>query len=1360
MSITIAGAYLYIANLDWNKHKNIIAEQFFEATGKKIVFQGPVSFSLLPTPILKASNVNIINPNADPRSEPLMSIKSLDTELNLWALMSGKFEVAIMTLSEPNILVEKDDDGNINWLLGIDDTTYSKLEEAKLSFHSLVLRNASLAFVDTFTLQKIQLTNLNAEVIAQSLLGPFDVDGSYIKDNNPEGFSIKLGKLSNRFATTISFNLSHPASQTSVRFDGSFLTENKSFNGDVVFSSEKLRNFVNANFKAFQLAEIYDYPLIFNFELKSNQEKTTVSNFVFEYGESKGAGSLLVPHQPENEEKKRTKVEAALSLTDFNPTPVLAFLKNLLNEKSFVPLLDFDLISDFKALKTTYNNEIVKDLVFGLDIVDNNFQIKDLSATLPGDSTFQTNGEFFSQKDLLTYAFTTELNSQDLEFLLNWLNLKTEVVVPGTYKKATLSTLIEGNAEKIKLGDFKALIDKTTLSGNFGIVLGDRPNIWASFDVDVINFDNYFKPLSEEEQKNDLASKMALKFSKLKLLNDFDMQINAKIGLAIFEANPYEKLNLMANLNQGQLDVAELSIREFANAAILASGTIKGFGVAPIFENLKYQLQTQNLEAFANKMGLSYINLDYKNNKNLDVQGIVTGEINNFNTKSVLKLDKLDAIYSGKIFKKDAKTLYAGEINLKSIDFLASLKAFKVDYNPTSFSLGILALKSKIQGEGNHFKLTELLANIGSNSFEGDLEYYLVANRPNIKANLKINTMETERFFYNKNKNKDNKNTFNTSASDKNTFIKKPFFDDGIIDYDFYKKFNLYAKLNFEKLFVFKQELKDARLDIKLENAVADITNFRANYKEGSVGVDFKYEMLDAPKIKGKFSLENQIINPAFASGSVYGLTQGSFGVKDAQFETDATSFATMFDNLSAEINFDADKVIFKGFDLAKIREDLIKREASTGLIAFVTQNLAKGQISLAKFVANFKLEKGKWKLNDINLKTNDEDINVNADGDLKNWSLQANFGVKYPNYIYLPSFSFSLEDSLNNPKLSVNVDELVKMYDDRQEEFAEQRKKLQQEKITKIQNQMSSIQNIAKSFSVELLNLQTDAKNKKAEASTNDIKNQYNKLEDKLEKIAVDIENIELADKKPEKTDALLNQLEEKNLQIRKNLQEVNKTIESVYLQDIKNKILQKYSKIDDIYNQSKMQARKYKSSFAEIEKKFLTIQTEYILSSDKALIQKNKDVEKYVLQIDEIHNKVTIEYNNIKNSDNTIIIEDFNKKLSLELDAGDDNLKYLNSSMTDALAYAESIWQRENKNWLEKKRLEEMARKIKENTGSLSVVDKGINLTIKKDIEVIEQNQEKMEAEKLRVLDFSKKTTKNISNNKTPNKGIIKKQ
>lgn len=60
----VGGVTVYLNNIDWNRHKDKISQQFSAATGKEVVFDGPVRFSLFPSPYLEAGDISIYNRTA------------------------------------------------------------------------------------------------------------------------------------------------------------------------------------------------------------------------------------------------------------------------------------------------------------------------------------------------------------------------------------------------------------------------------------------------------------------------------------------------------------------------------------------------------------------------------------------------------------------------------------------------------------------------------------------------------------------------------------------------------------------------------------------------------------------------------------------------------------------------------------------------------------------------------------------------------------------------------------------------------------------------------------------------------------------------------------------------------------------------------------------------------------------------------------------------------------------------------------------------------------------------------------------------------------------------------------------------
>ena len=131
------------------------------------------------------------------------------------------------------------------------------MAETQVKFDSLSIEKATLTFDDPKRGIDWKFDNLSAEVMADSLLGPFHIEGSYMKDNNPAGFAFVVGRITENMNTSINVRITNPATQTMFWFDGSVMPKNDVITGNLNFESKQLMSFVNENFKNVKFEKIY-----------------------------------------------------------------------------------------------------------------------------------------------------------------------------------------------------------------------------------------------------------------------------------------------------------------------------------------------------------------------------------------------------------------------------------------------------------------------------------------------------------------------------------------------------------------------------------------------------------------------------------------------------------------------------------------------------------------------------------------------------------------------------------------------------------------------------------------------------------------------------------------------------------------------------------------------------------------------------------------------------------------------------------------------------------------------------------------------------------------------------------------------
>lgn len=173
------------------------------------------------------------------------------------------------------------------------------------------------------------------------------------------------------------------------------------------------------------------------------------------------------------------------------------------------------MIADLKALKTTYNGQVIRDFDLSVDFMNNTLKIQNLSATMPGEASAKISGEVFGVEKKMTYNFNLTSSMSDFGKFAKWLKLGVEPFAQGTYKKASLSATVEGTTEMIKIAPFDLILDKSAVNGKIGIVRGDKTRWFVIADGDSVNFDNYVAALPADTAGKDWRERLRYRFGKL-----------------------------------------------------------------------------------------------------------------------------------------------------------------------------------------------------------------------------------------------------------------------------------------------------------------------------------------------------------------------------------------------------------------------------------------------------------------------------------------------------------------------------------------------------------------------------------------------------------------------------------------------------------------------------------------------------------------------------------------------------------------------------------------------------------------------------------------------------------------------------
>lgn len=1347
--LCIGGALFYVMNADWaGQHKDKIAEQFHTSTGKVMHFDGALDFRLLPTPHLHANDVKIFN-NENSLDTAIAEIRNLDVELAFKPLLSGEFEITKMEIS--GVTFNIDWDKGFNWQDDLSSDQRQQLEESRLSLNSALVKEAELNFESAENNISFHLNNLNGEISAESMLGPFRMEGNYLNGSSPEGFAMTIGRLSETSATSLSLVVTHPSSNSYIRFDGSFQSSNKVINGNIIVESDNISKFTKANFTSFEIPEEYNKKVALGFDIALNPQNAGLSNIVVKYGDNtSGSGNLQIPL-----DNKEAKIQTSFNFTDINMDNFTGVIEDSIDRiKEFKEMPHVDVVGEIKALRVHYKEQQIRNMALSFEYNDQLLAIKDAEVLLPGNTSLALNSEIFPLNDQLHYKGTANIRSDNLMQTLKWLQIEPQQVAPSVYKNMVLNTKFSGNLERIQFSPFKLTLDKSTLTGEAGLILGDRKDMMLIVQADTINFDNYIAPLPEEIKNKSWLERVLYRFNKTDFLNDIDFVLDGKADLIIYENMPFEKVAIKGNILNKTAELEHLNVEKIANTKINLSGKISGFGNSPQFENFNYNIKSNDITSLINKLELKVPNLDYKRFNTLDAVGNINGNINDIGINTNISIGNLQTEYVGKINNNNNSTLIDGNFVVKHPNFNQLLSNIQSPYEPNGENLGLLQFSAKIKGDKESFEINEMDLNIGQINAKGNISYEENNGQPSYVAQIQTNRLDVNKFLQ---KSKSALSLGATSSNETPAFLPRPDVSEANFDYTPYKQTNLKASIEAEEFILQNWLIKNTKFNLEKLNGSLSIQDFTGTYNNTPFKSNIILNMENSPTIIWNGSIQDAPLNNFNFAGKIYGLRDGSFST-NWNLSSSAESSGSFWKKLKGTAELRATSPVILGLNTAAIYEDLLKRETNDGLSEKVREYLKSGNTQFKEFIGHININDGNFSLSDTALTTDNLNIKIYGDGNLADWTMNTVFNAKFDEPKYLPEFSFIFKENIANPTVDVNVNSLVKFYQSKIDlKEAEAIKVIEDEKNKRIDawTEQKKIADELIADARNVLEKDIDAKSQSAyseksvakySALKQDLGNTLASLVEKM--AAFDIENIQDED---------IIKADEINKAYKQSIKEFSNKINEIYSDDVKIQMEAYTNQITEEYNALKQLSFNYNSLLEKYKERLSDIKTSYTLAEDSEFQHKKEEITTKIAFLEKLNNdalaiKTNIALTSIDNYEK--VNADLNNILS-KMHEGREELKALIDAFdkmeTQKIDEIITIY----RNQIEK---EEDTRLLKENTGSISVKKTGQTVKVSRDLEEIKNANKDITQEKVRVLDFTKQKI-NTETFSEPKVGVVKK-
>jgi uncharacterized protein involved in outer membrane biogenesis len=157
--------------VDWTSYRADFEREASAILGRKVTVQGTASARLLPFPSVTFADVTV-GQGADGSAAMTVDTFSMDAELA--PFLSGEILIFDMRMERPHAVVAVDDDGTIDWAV----RPSAPVDAAKVRLEKLAISGGEIEIRHKGSGQVRRLGDIEAELSAKSLAGPWRIDGT------------------------------------------------------------------------------------------------------------------------------------------------------------------------------------------------------------------------------------------------------------------------------------------------------------------------------------------------------------------------------------------------------------------------------------------------------------------------------------------------------------------------------------------------------------------------------------------------------------------------------------------------------------------------------------------------------------------------------------------------------------------------------------------------------------------------------------------------------------------------------------------------------------------------------------------------------------------------------------------------------------------------------------------------------------------------------------------------------------------------------------------------------------------------------------------------------------------------------
>nr|WP_295465557.1 AsmA-like C-terminal region-containing protein [Mesorhizobium sp.] len=576
LTAALVGPYF----VDWTSYRGDFEREASRILGREVKVAGDASARILPFPSLTFTDVRV----AGTDGEPALTAEEFSMDAELAPFLRGELLIFDMRLERPKAVIRIGNDGAVDWAVRPD----TRFDPGHVSIEKLTVTEGSVRIEHAASGRTHQLTEINTDMTATTLAGPWRIIGSMRLDGALTQFDLSTGRVDEAGEMRLRVRAKPQRYPFSIETDGTARLDRGAPKYEAGFKlsaydeEPSLRGSDGATFALNDPADATKGPPDYRMsgKLEFDHRRLAASEFIFETGPledpytAEGKADLDLGGEP------RFAIEATGAQFRFDDRigddakGSLTLERRIAAIKSFVAALPKPSIPgsvEVNLPAVVAGDTTFRDVRLSAEPAQGGWMLKDFAVSMPGRTTLEADGFVATTEEDASFSGNMLLAVGQPSGFASWLSKDVDDAI-RRLSRAGFSAKVDLASGRQVFDDLKLQLGDARFAGRLDSVTPDdaRPSLLLSLDGGELDVEGLAA----------FASLFVTDAGQARVEGrDLDLKVSA--GPVSAGGLTAGRLETALRLKDGRLDIDKLTLTDVSGANLSATGAIDGFPAQP-----------------------------------------------------------------------------------------------------------------------------------------------------------------------------------------------------------------------------------------------------------------------------------------------------------------------------------------------------------------------------------------------------------------------------------------------------------------------------------------------------------------------------------------------------------------------------------------------------------------------------------------------------------------------------------------------------------------------------------------------------------------------------------------------------------